>query len=803
MQINLTDNYPYNMINIKKLIAIILLGIGISSVSFAQKEQKLWFDEPAENWNGALPIGNGRLGAMIFGNPVNERLQLNEETIWAKQGDVEEKQGTYKYVKQARSLLFQGKYKEANDLVADMILNKRMPSGTNTYQELGDLNLTFFGIDKVANYKRELSLDSALVNVTFRSNKVNYKRTYFSSAADKTLVARFTANKKKAISCEFVLTREELNNVISADKETSGEDATFMPSGRGAIVLEDDEIIMYEHIENESGVKFEARLQILHKGGAVKVIGNKLRAIGCDELELRLVCGTDYRGDNPTELSLKNQRMTKNKTYNQLLNAHVKDYQALFNRVDLDLGSNELVYLPTNQRLNAHKRGAFDPALLSLYFQYGRYLLISTSRPGSLPSNLQGIWCEGLSPIWNSDYHININIQMNNWPTGVTNLSECHEPFLQFVSRLRERGRISAKENYNARGFCAHHTTDAWHMTTLFGKPQYGMWPFGAAWASTHYWEDYLFTGNKTMLEELGYDVMKEASLFVLDFMVKHPKTGKYVTGPSMSPENSYFDEQGNTVSVDMGPSMDLQIAWHLFNTTIEASKVLNKDLKFRNTLLKRLEQMEKVKIGLDGRIMEWSQEFPEAYPGHRHISHLYGLYPSNQFNWKDTPEFLEASKKVLKERLKHGGGHTGWSRAWMINFYARLFDAEKVFENINLLLSKSTLPNLLDNHPPFQIDGNFGGTAGMAEMLLQSHVGVIHLLPALPKKLKNGSVKGLVARGGFEVNMEWQEGQLVSTTIISKRGGICNLRYLDIYKTFEMTKGEEITLSKTLQKIK
>jgi len=770
------------------------------SYLYADNEPKLWYDKPSSNWNEALPIGNGRMGAMVFGNPVNERLQLNEESIWVKQGEIYDNPGTYKQIKKARKLLFSGKYKEANDLVADKILNERLPLGTNTYQELGNLNFNFQGIGSIKNYHRELLLDSALVNVTFLSNGVNYSRTYFSSAKDQVLVAKFTADQKSSINCNFWFTREGLSHVISLKNKKSGEDSTFMPSKSGAIFLKNDEIVVKEHTGKGNGVKYVARIQVLHKGGKVDVIDGKLRAAGCDELELRLTCGTDYFGDDPDSLCMDRQQKESGKNYNQLLEDHVSDFKSFFNRVDLNLGSNEMVYLPTNERIEAVKRGAFDPQLIATYFQFGRYLLLSSSREGCLPPNLQGIWCEGLTPIWNSDYHININIQMNMWPTGVTNLIECQKPFLKFVSNLRENGSKVAKENYNARGFCAHHTTDVWQMATLFGKPQYGMWPFGGAWCATHYWDYYLFSGDKTILEDYGYDVMKKASLFCLDFMVKNPHTGKYVTGPSMSPENSYFDKDGNEVSVDMGPAMDLEIVWYLFTSTIKASELLNVDEKFRKILKIRLGNMAQVKIGSDGRIMEWSHEFKEAYPGHRHISHLFGLYPSNQFNWKDSPEYFDAAEKVLDYRLKNGGGHTGWSRAWIINFYARLLDSENTYKHINLLLAKSTLPNMFDSHPPFQIDGNFGGTAGIAEMLLQSHTGTIHLLPALSTKFKNGSVSGLVARGCYTVNMEWKDGKLTKAVIMPKYSGKCEIRYRDIYKTIYFKAGKIISLNGLLE---
>jgi len=471
----------------------------------------------------------------------------------------------------------------------------------------------------------------------------------------------------------------------------------------------------------------------------------------------------------------------------------------LFNRVNLTINGADTLNLPTNERLERIKKGATDDHFAELYFQFGRYLLISSSRPGGLPANLQGIWDPSLSPPWNADYHININIQMNYWPALVTNLSECEAPFFDFVDGLRERGTITAKEVYGCRGFVAHHTTDVWKYTDPIGNRGYGMWPMGAAWCSDHFWEYYDYTGDKNFLKEKAYPVLKDASLFFVDFLVKSPATGLLVSGPSISPENKFMVQNDNKASVSMGPTMDHQIIRELFNNCIKVSALLGIDREFADTLKTMLGQLTPSQIGADGRVMEWSQELKEREPGHRHMSHLYALYPGEEFTDPDDPKWMEAARKTIEVRLANGGGHTGWSRAWIINFFARLKDGQKAFENIQALFTKSTLTNLFDNHPPFQIDGNFGATAGMAEMLLQSHNGMLQILPALPPSWEKGDVKGLRARGGFEIDMAWDNNELTKLEIQSLLGNKCKIVYRNKNVQFETVAGQRLVFDRHL----
>lgn len=748
---------PYKQLRnagLSALIVFIFLAVYVESTA---QQNLLWYAQPAADWNEALPIGNGRLGAMIFGGVQSERLQLNEESVWTGRPIDFVNPEAKAALPVVRQLLFEGKYAEAQQLAQQKLMGYK--NVHSTYQTLGDLYLRFDTTTTIQQYKRSLDLATAVASVTYTSGNVTFTRESFSSTPDQVVVTRLTASQTKSISFTLNLSRP-------------GNHAEFTTRGN-------DELIMREHVGNGLGVTLVARVKLLHEGGRIDIVGNELRITEAHAVTILVAAATDYAGGDPAAVSERHIKNARGKSYAQLKARHIKDYQQYFNRVTFSLGTGDTLPIPTDERLTNFCNGKSDRELIELYYQFGRYLLISSSRPGDLPANLQGIWADGLNPPWEADYHININIQMNYWLAEITNLSELHMPFLQFVDALREDGRKTARDMYGVSGTVAHFTTDAWRFTEPYGETQWAMWPMGMAWCARHCWEHYCFTGDRDYLKKSGYPVMKEAAEFCLNYLVENPATRKLVSGPSISPENTFRTKDGSVATMVMGPTMDHMIIRDLLEHTLEAGRILQIDAAFAKQMEAALARLSPTELRSDGRIMEWTEAFEEPEPGHRHISHLYGLYPGNEIN-RYTPELQKAARKTIAYRLSHGGGHTGWSRAWIINFFARLEDGNQANDNLTQLLCKSTLSNLFDNHPPFQIDGNFGATAGITEMLLQSHAGEVHVLPALPEAWQQGSITGLCARGGFEVSIQWKDNELETVTVLSKLGNALQLRYQD-----------------------
>ena len=753
------------MTKITATLALLLLSVFQVN---AQQKLKLQYDKPAANWNEALPLGNGRLGAMVFGNPQKEELQLNEETVWAGEPGNNVPKNVFSNIEQIRKLLFEGKNKEAQDL-ANTTFPRQAPKDLNygmPYQTVGSLWIEFPGHDKYSDYKRDLDIQKAVSSVSYKVNGVAYKRELLTSFSDDIILVKLSADKKKSISFSLSATSPQ---VLSSSRI---QDSRLVFEGTSGST------------DNKTGkVKFTGEAACTLKGGKLTAKGNKLIIEGADEVIIRIAIATNFKNykdlsANPAEKAAAVLAKASKKNYAASFERHVKAYQKYFNRVSLYLGDSPQSNKTTDVRIKEFAT-SYDPQLVGLYFQFGRYLLISSSQPGNQPANLQGIWNHKLNPAWDSKYTVNINTEMNYWPAEITNLSEMHQPLFSMLKDLAETGKESASEMYHARGWNMHHNTDLWRMTGVVDGGFYGLWPMGGAWLTQHLWQHYLYTGDREFLKEY-YPVLKGAAQFYLDVLQEEPEQKWLVVAPSMSPENTYE----KSVGVSAGTTMDNQLVFDTFNNILNASAILEIDRPFADSVSVVLKRLPPMQVGKYAQLQEWLHDLDKPNDHHRHISHLYGLFPSGQISPFRTPQLTEASKNTLVSR---GDVSTGWSMGWKVNWWARLLDGNRAFKLIKDQLSPApteikgesggTYPNLLDAHPPFQIDGNFGCTAGITEMLLQSYDGSIYLLPALPDDFKNGKVTGLKARGGFEVGIEWENGKVKQLTITSALGGNCRLR--------------------------
>jgi len=759
------------------LLPMIFLFSCNEEVPITRPEFRLWYNTPAEAWTEALPVGNGRIGAMVYGGIAQERIQFNEETLWKGKPRSYAHKDASLYLSAIRKLLSQNRQREAQDLAMVQFMSD--PLHQEAYQPFGDLLLTFPGHENSMNYHRELDLNNAVSVVSYEKDGIKFKREAFISEPDQAMIVHITSSKSKTLDFTVLLDSPHESKSLSTT----------------------DDLMKLEVNVKDGALSGQATIK-LRTDGKMSSSEKGLSISRASEATIILSAATNYIAYNDVsgDPAEKNQTIFNSigeKSYSDIRNDHVQDYQALFNRFNLSFAKDYMDTIPTNERIYNFWKMPEDPQLLALYVQYARYLMISSSRPGTQPANLQGIWNDRIKPPWESKWTVNINTEMNYWPAEVTNLQECHEPLFSMIADCAESGAITAKEHYACQGWVLHHNTDIWRGTAPINASNHGIWVTGGAWLCQHLWEHYLFTQDKTFLEETAYPIMRGAALFFTEFLTEDPDSGWLISTPSNSPEI------GGLVA---GPTMDHQIIRALFNNCIQASEILQTDMVFNEQLKNLVPKIAPNQIGQHGQLQEWMLDIDDPENHHRHVSHLWGVHPGSEINWDTTPDLMKAARQSL---LFRGDEGTGWSLAWKINFWARFLDGDHAYKLIHMLLSPAeeperdirggSYPNLFDAHPPFQIDGNFGGGAGIIELLIQSQLDYIHILPALPKALSEGNINGVCARGGFELSFNWHDGKLDGIQILSIAGTHCKIKYLEKTVEFDTGKGFVYTLDENL----